>query len=238
MTPPARSDSVPPLILFGMTAVTGMVDAVSFLGLGRVFTANMTGNVVLLGFATAGAPGLSIPRSAIALLAFLLGAAGGGRMAFQMSAHPAHHWVSRAFGVDAMFLLAAGAASLGLGPGEDTIQLFAVIAFSAIAMGFRNATVRRVAVPDLTTTVLTLTITGLAADSSLAGGTNPRWGRRIASILWMFAGAAAGAFMLRYSVALPLLVCGLGSSAAALAVLARGPGLSEPVPPIRHGEER
>jgi uncharacterized membrane protein YoaK (UPF0700 family) len=63
-----------------------------------------------------------------------------------------------------------------------------------------------------------LTITGLAADSSLAGGTNPRWRRRLASILCMFAGAAAGGFMLRHSVALPLLVCGLASAAAALMV--------------------
>ena len=159
-------------------------------------------------------------------------------MAFQMSSHPAHHWASRAFGVDALFLLAAAAASLGLVQGQDSMQLFAVIAFTGIAMGFRNATVRRVGMPDLTTTVLTLTITGLAADSSLAGGTNPRWQRRIASILLMFAGAAAGGFMLKYSVALPLMVCGLGSGAAALMVLARGPGLAESVPPIRHDEDR
>ena len=238
MTPAPSSGSVPPLILFAMTAVTGVVDAVSFLALGHVFTANMTGNIVFLGFAAAGAPGVSLARSAIALLAFVLGAAAGGRMAFQMSSHPAHHWASRAFGVDALFLLAAAAASLGLVQGQDSMQLFAVIAFTGIAMGFRNATVRRVGMPDLTTTVLTLTITGLAADSSLAGGTNPRWQRRIASILLMFAGAAAGGFMLKYSVALPLLVCGLGSGAAALIVLARGPGLAESVPPIRHGEDR
>ena len=92
--------------------------------------------------------------------------------------------------------------------------------------------------PDLTTTVLTLTITGLAADSSFAGGTNPRWQRRIASILLMFSGAAAGGFMLKYSVAVPLIVCGFGSGAAALIVWARGPGLAESVPPIRHGEDR
>jgi uncharacterized membrane protein YoaK (UPF0700 family) len=224
MTPPSRSGSVPPLILFVITAGTGVVDAVSFLALGHVFTANMTGNIVFLGFATAGASGVSFPRSAIALLAFVLGAAAGGRMAFQMSSRPAHHWASRAFGVDALFLLAAAAASLGLAQGQDSMQLFVVIAFTGVAMGFRNATVLRVAMPDLTTTVLTRTITGLVADSSLAGGTNPRWQRRIASILLMFAGAAAGGFMLKYSVALPLFVCGLGSGASALMVLARGPG--------------
>jgi uncharacterized membrane protein YoaK (UPF0700 family) len=83
-------------------------------------------------------------------------------------------------------------------------------------MGLRNAVVRRLAIPDLTTTVLTLTIAGFAADSSLAGGDNPRWQRRGAAILAILAGAAAGAALLRYSVAVPLLVCGLMSGICAL----------------------
>jgi uncharacterized membrane protein YoaK (UPF0700 family) len=217
------ADSIPPLILLGMTTVTGVVDAVSFLALGHVFTANMTGNIVFLGFAASGAAGVSIVRSGVALLAFLFGAVAGGRMAFQMTSHPAHHWASRAFGLDAALLLAGAGAALGLrsSGGEDSAPLFAVIALTAIAMGLRNATVRRLAIADLTTTVLTLTITGLAADSSLAGGTNPRWRRRLASILCMFAGAAAGGLMLKYSVALPLLVCGLASAAAAMMVVVR-----------------
>jgi hypothetical protein len=62
-----------PYVLLGMTAVTGLVDAVSFLSLGRVFTANVTGNVVILAFATARVPGLSIARSLTALLSFLVG---------------------------------------------------------------------------------------------------------------------------------------------------------------------
>src|SRR5437588_9054947 len=66
--------------LLGMTAVTGLVDAVSFLSLGRVFTANMTGNIVLLAFATAHVSELSVARSSTALLSFLLGAIFGGRI--------------------------------------------------------------------------------------------------------------------------------------------------------------
>ncbi len=80
-------------------------------------------------------------------------------------------------------------------------QLSPVIAATAVAMGFRNAVVRKLGVPNLTTTVLTLTITGLAADSVLAGGENPRWQRRCAAILAMLGGAAAGAAMLHRSVA-------------------------------------
>src|SRR5258708_12061051 len=75
---PERERALVPVLL-SLTAVTGLVDAVSVLGLGRVFTANMTGNVVFLGFAAAGAPGLSLVRSGAALLAFVIGAAIGGR---------------------------------------------------------------------------------------------------------------------------------------------------------------
>ena len=67
-----------------LTVVTGLVDAVSYLALGHVFVANMTGNVVFLGFAVAGAPGLSAPA---ALAAFLIGASAGGRIAIRSGEH-------------------------------------------------------------------------------------------------------------------------------------------------------
>jgi uncharacterized membrane protein YoaK (UPF0700 family) len=108
---------------------------------------------------------------------------------------------------------------------RNSIPLLGVIGLTALAMGLRNATARKLAVPDLTTTVLTLTITGLAADSSLAGGTNPRWQRRIGSVLAMFAGAAAGGLMLKRSVVEALCVCGIASIACALAVLGWFPHL-------------
>ena len=66
-------------------------------------------------------------------------------------------------------------------------------------MGVRNATVRKIGVQDLTTTVLTQTITGLAADSSLAGGSNARWQRQFFSVVFMFAGAAAGAVSAKFA---------------------------------------
>jgi len=64
--------------------------------------------------------------------------------------------------------------------------------------------VRRLAVPDLTTTVLTMTLTGLAADSKLAGGSGKGSARRIAAVLAMLAGALAGALLLKTSIVLPL----------------------------------
>src|SRR5207302_9967017 len=77
-------------LLLGLTVVTGLVDAVSYLALGHVFTANMTGNVVFLGFAAAGGKGLSAPRSGTAVVAFLLGAVIGGWSAAGLSASPRH----------------------------------------------------------------------------------------------------------------------------------------------------
>jgi uncharacterized membrane protein YoaK (UPF0700 family) len=75
---------------------------------------------------------------------------------------------------------------------------------TALAMGMRNAAVRKLAIPDLTTTVLTLTITGIGADSSLASGNNPRLARRVASVAALFLGAALGAVVIRYSISATL----------------------------------
>jgi len=74
----SRAHGPLPVMLLGLTVVTGLVDAVSILDLGRVFVANMTGNVVFVGFALAGAPGFSLSASLFALAGFLLGAGAGG----------------------------------------------------------------------------------------------------------------------------------------------------------------
>ena len=88
--------------------------------------------------------------------------------------------------------------SFGLGGIDNGNERFSVIALLAFPMGVRNSTVRRLAVPDMTTTVLTLTLTGLAADSSVAGGANPRAGRRATAVLCMVLGAYVGAVMMRH----------------------------------------
>jgi uncharacterized membrane protein YoaK (UPF0700 family) len=211
-------------LLLALTAVTGLVDAVSYLALGHVFTANMTGNVVFLGFAMAGAPGLSFARSGAALAAFITGAMIGGRLAHRMGEGPRHRWTSIGFGIESLLLLAA--ALLAAGAGDDLLRdpprLYGLIVLTGFAMGVRNAVVRKLAERDLTTTVLTLTITGIAADSPLAGGATPGWRRRTLSVGFMFAGAAAGAWLLRYSLALPLAVSGIISGLCALAARVGG----------------
>jgi hypothetical protein len=118
-----------------------------------------------------------------------------------------HRWADRAFLLEALLLgVAAVTAAGSSGAVSNPLQLYAIIAITGVAMGLRNAIVRKLAVPDMTTTVLTLTITGLAADSGLAGGENPRWQRRGGAILAMTFGAFAGARMLAHSISLPLAV--------------------------------
>jgi uncharacterized membrane protein YoaK (UPF0700 family) len=206
-----------PAVLLTLTLVTGVVDAVSFLGLGHIFTANMTGNVVFLGFAAAGAAGLSVARSGAALAAFAAGAILAGRMHAERRA-------SIAFAVEAALLGAS--AAIAAGSGDDLTRrgtvLYAVIILTGLAMGIRNATVRKLGVADLTTTVLTLGIAGLAADSTLAGGANPGWTRRSASVVTMFVGAALGAWLLRTSAAGALGIAATISAACALAARPRG----------------
>jgi uncharacterized membrane protein YoaK (UPF0700 family) len=193
---------------------------VSYLGLEHVFTANMTGNVVFLGFAAAGTPGLSIGRSGAALAAFLAGAVIGGRLATTMSDGPRQRWTAAVFGLEAVLLAGAAVAAAHVDArtfSNHAIELYAIIVLTGLAMGVRIATVRKLPVSDLTTTVLTMTLAGLAANSTLAGGSNRGWPRRTASVVTMCGGAAVGAWLLTYSVALPLAVSSAVSALCSVA---------------------
>jgi uncharacterized membrane protein YoaK (UPF0700 family) len=179
-----------------LTFMTGLVDAASVLGLGRVFTANMTGNVVFLGFALGGAHDVSIAASIVALAGFLAGAAAGGRLIRSGERHA----LGAALALE-LVLLAAAAATAALTDGHARVARGALLVLLAMPMGLQNAAIRRLAVPDLTTTVLTLTLTGIAADSSVAGGVHPRLARRVSAALSMLAGALCGALLLRRGLA-------------------------------------
>src|SRR5579864_5269837 len=122
------AEKVIPYSLLGMTAVTGLVDAVSFLSLGRIFTANMTGNVVILAFATARVPGLSVRRSGTALVLFLAGAMLGGRIMSRASAYSQIRFATLAFALETAFLLASTLCAIGYRGDllEDSFQPFAL----------------------------------------------------------------------------------------------------------------
>lgn len=199
---PPANDSHGPLapILLALTVVTGLVDAFSYLALGHVFVANMTGNVVFLAFALAGAPGFSLLASVSALGAFSVGAVVGGRLAATFGRHRGR--LIFLVSVLEALLVAVSAVVVGLAhnPGGGAPRYVLIIVMS-LSMGAQNAVVRRLAVPDLTTTVLTLTITGISADSRLAGGGGSKAGRRLVSAASMFIGALVGAlFVLKVSL--------------------------------------
>src|SRR5450432_3245109 len=201
-----------------LTFVTGLVDAASVLGMGHVFTANMTGNVVFLGFSLAGQGRVATSACAVALGAFLIGALVGGRRA------------SRGVSFKATIALAAvlmtGAAAVAWMLDDTASTRVLEIGLLASSMGIQNASVRKLGVVDMTTTVLTLTLTGLAADSSLAGGSNPRWVRRVTSVTVMLLGALAGALLItrgaRWTISGAALIAASACALSSSSVLTRG----------------
>ena len=159
----AKDGLLPPLLV-ALTAVTGLVDAFSYLVLGHVFVANMTGNVVFFAFALAGVGGFSAPASVAAIGCFALGALGAGRLGRSLAARR-ELLLGVTAGIQAV-ILAEAVTMTALTPRPIPVGLrYALIVALALAMGVQNATARKLAVPDLTTTVLTLTITGIAADA-------------------------------------------------------------------------
>ncbi len=225
-----------PEMLLALTLVTGVVDAVSILALGRVFVANMTGNVVFAGFAIVGAPGFSLGASLFALAGFLIGAYAGGFLTSRVGHDRALHVraaTGAEFGLLAVALIVAGvsagaavttgvldlpkgAAAFGAGV-TDVLALLL-----AIAMGIQNSAARTLAVPDLTTTVLTMTLTGIGADSPSGRRGHVTLTRRVLVVAVMLAGGALGAWLvLNVGVLVPVaLAAGLLAVVAAAAVLA------------------
>jgi uncharacterized membrane protein YoaK (UPF0700 family) len=199
-----------------LTLVTGLVDAASYLRLGHVFTANMTGNIVFIGFGIGGAKGFSIIASLEALVGFLLGATLGGRIitpgATLRRARRALACEIGLLGAAALVTLAGSASHAGIRAG--------IIGLLGAAMGLQNAAIRKLGVADMATTVLTLTLTGIAADSSLAGGHNIHFTRRGASVALMLLGALVGAALSRAGLGWPI-VAAIAAVGVAMALMWR-----------------
>lgn len=222
-----RRGNVRLTLMLALTFSTGVVDAVGYLGFDKVFAGNMTGNVVILGMALAGADGLPWVGPAVALATFMLGAAVSGRTLRRVE----RGWTGRStwlFGATGL-ILAALAVTLwvtgGVPPAPWELLL---TAFLAAAMGVQAGAARHLGVKDVTTVVVTSTITGLAADSRLAGGKGQPWARRAAAVLLIAAGALAGALLLLLHVA-----AGLALAAVVTLVVA---GCGHAVAHEEHGE--
>lgn len=209
-----RRERLHAVLMLTLTFSTGVIDAIGYLGLDRVFTGNMTGNVVILGMAVAGGDDLPVVGPTIALACFMLGAALGGRYLRRAPAG----WGGRhtaAFGaVGVLLVLTAGLLGTGLEHRVHAIAL-TVTGLMAAAMGLQAAAARKLGLKDLTTVVVTSVITGLSADSRLGGGHQQPWLRRAGAVVLIAAGAAVGALLLRVHIGLGPLLAGLIALTAA-----------------------
>jgi uncharacterized membrane protein YoaK (UPF0700 family) len=198
-------------LLVALTFAAGSVDAVALLRL-DVFTAVMTGNIVLLGLAVGqGAFGNAL-RSVVALIAYGVGVIVGARI---VGAIPIEtHWspkVTRALAIEWVLQAAFLAGWLVSGASPDGAIATALIAFSGVAMGIQAATARALA-PGMSTTYVTGTLTGLLSELSALGAVSGDRRRRASIVVALALGAVAGALVLRtvplLAPAIPLAVVG------------------------------
>ncbi len=181
-----------------LTAATGAIDAVSYLALDRVFTGNMTGNVLFIGFAAAGVGDIPLLNNAVALGGFVVGSIIGGRVVGR--GHPprltrAGAWV---LGLSVLVALGLTAAWWALGD-LASWHLLTITGVLAALMGAQVAAVKPLGNADITTVVVTNTLANLSRDSRLGGG---RQGWRVASdrflaIVAMGLGALLGAAVVK-----------------------------------------
>ncbi|MGC1164485.1 MAG: YoaK family protein [Solirubrobacterales bacterium] len=205
--------------LLVLTFVTGIVDAVSFLGLGQVFAAMQTGNVIFLGFGVAGTAAAPVLAPLVALMAFV---AGGG-LAASLARHGALGGARAGLGpalaleVGLLAVAALVAASTAVSPGE--LPAYLAIALLSLAMGLRNTAVRGFGGPNLATTVLNLTMTALTSPAPLSVASGSDMAQRAAAFAAILAGAATGALLLKASLTLPLATAAAITLAAGLTQL-------------------
>ena len=215
------SERLTVVCLLLLTFATGIVDAVSVLALGHIFVANMTGNVIFLGFWFVPHSGIDLTAAIVAFVSFLAGTVLGGRLVRHIDSE-VRLWLTVALGAEVVVLLAlsilAGAGVLNY---HDNTKLI-LTAGLAVTFGSQNATARLFGIQELSTTVLTSTIVGLGFDSRLAGGTGHREKLRYTVVLTMCAGAVAGATITRFTVA-PAIALAAAVVAVSAAIFRFGP---------------
>lgn len=181
-----------------LTMSTGVIDATSYLALDRVFTGNMTGNVLFIGFALVGVPGIPLLNNVVALSGFVFGSILSGRILGRRydQGFPTRSVATLAGGaVIASGLLATWVVVRDLAqPG-----LLVVTFLLAVVMGSQVTAVKPIGNSDVTTIVVTNTVANLARDSRLAGGPGERWIPRLLAVAAMGVGAAIGAGLIRFS---------------------------------------
>ncbi|MCW2856766.1 MAG: hypothetical protein JWR52_2381 [Marmoricola sp.] len=201
-------------LMLALTFATGVVDAVGYLGLDRVFTGNMTGNVVVLGMALAGGNGLPVAGPLVALACFMGGAALAGRTLRDAPTG----WTLRCsvlLGTNACALAATALVMFADPTPPHTLDLV-ITGVLGLTMGAQAGTARQIAVREVTTVVVTSTITALAAESWFGNRAGAQLTRRGTAIALILLGACVGALVLRVSLGGAVSLAALAAGAVAV----------------------
>ncbi|MET8053863.1 YoaK family protein [Streptosporangium sp. NPDC005286] len=191
--PEVKNDRPSDVPLAGLTVISGLVDAISYVGIGQVFMANMTGNLLILGFAAGDPSKFPLVATAIAVMGFFLGAGLAGQLVERVPNVRRRLILAMAMETSLFGITTVGSFLL------PTTQAgrYPLIVALGVAMGGRNTVVRRLKIPDISTTVVTGTLANLAADSVLGTGRHTRARRRAGEIVALVLGAWAGVLLLR-----------------------------------------
>ncbi|HEY4027957.1 MAG TPA: YoaK family protein [Candidatus Dormibacteraeota bacterium] len=179
------------VLLIALTAAAGWADTIAYLGLGRVFTANMTGNLVLLGLAVGQLQVSSAERAGAAFAGFVAGGLLGSRLTAKAASHPWHPRVNITLGAEAAVLIVFSAL-WWTGAERSQAGLDTLIGLSALGMGLQTAAVRRLALAGVSTTFVTGTLSNLVAGLAALRFTD-EWTRQAAVLVALPAGAVVGA---------------------------------------------
>src|ERR1700744_3306487 len=223
-SPVSPRSTVAALLL--LTFATGLADAISILVLGHVFVANMTGNVIFLGFWLAPRTSIDLTAVVVGLATFVCTTIVSGRLSrhFGERARP---WITTVLVTEMVLLLALSKlAGTGVLHYHDHSKLI-MIGLLAVTFGFQHSSARQFGIQELSTTVLTSTIVSLGLDSHLAGGTGAREKLRFSVVFTMCAGAFIGATMSRFVVA-PVFGVTAGLVAVSLLIFQFGPKATKP----------
>jgi uncharacterized membrane protein YoaK (UPF0700 family) len=188
--------------LLALTFVTGIVDAVCFLGLGQVFAAMQTGNVLFLGLGLGGAEGAPVLAPLLGLGGFVVGGAIAGLLSARGSSREGA--LMTALPIEAVLLAAAALFAAGVDVEPDGASAYLLVGGLSLAMGIRSTTARRVGEENFATTVLNLSMASVASPTGLLAGRDMV--ERGLALLAILAGAILGAVLLQQSIALAIAI--------------------------------
>jgi uncharacterized membrane protein YoaK (UPF0700 family) len=218
-SPVSERSTVAALLL--LTFATGLADALSILVLGHVFVANMTGNVIFLGFWLAPRTSIDLTAVVVALPTFVCTIIVSGRVKRRFGERT-RRWITTILATEIVLLVALSIlAGAGVLHYHDNTKLI-MIGVLAVTFGLQHSSARQFGIKELSTTVLTSTIVSLGLDSHLAGGTGERERLRLSVVFTMCAGAFVGATMSRFVVA-PVFAVTAAVVAVSLVIFRFGP---------------